>query len=110
MSADEAWDALNAELEEVAPPRDGLDEFTADRLSDDERELCELICARCPLLDLCAAYATAAKVPSGFWAGHSWTHKGMQASGPRPRGGRPKKTPDAEAVTSAPITTEGTES
>lgn len=106
MSADEAWELLNAELEEVAPPCDGLDEFTADRLSDDERELCELICARCPLLDLCDAYASAAKVPSGFWAGYSWTHNGKQPSGPRPRGGRPKKTTDAEADTSAPITTE----
>lgn len=107
MSADEAWELLNAELREVTPPCDGLDEFTAGGLTDDERELCESICARCPLLDLCDAYASAARVTSGFWAGHLWTTKGKQPSGPRPRGGRPKKTTDAEADTSAPITTEG---
>ncbi len=110
MSADEAWDLLNAELKEVAPPCDGLEEFTAVNLSDEERAWCASICARCPVIELCDAYASAAKVTFGFWAGHSWTHHGKQPSGPRPRGGRPKKTPDVEAVTSATITTEGIES
>ena len=103
MTLDDAWEALSASLQDFAPPCEGRALFTADRLTDDERALCESICARCPVADLCDAYATAAKVDSGFWAGHSYTQSGKQPAGPRPRGGRPKKNTDAEAVTSATI-------
>ena len=110
MTADEAWLSLNAALQDREPECAGLGLFTADGLSDADRAVCASICARCPVIDLCDAYASAAGVTAGFWAGHSWTHHGKQPAGPRPRGGRRKKTPDAEAVTSAPITTEGIES
>lgn len=110
MTPDEAWLSLNAALQDREPECAGLDEFTVDALTDEERAWCASICASCPVLDLCDAYATASRPAAGFWAGHSWTHHGKQPTGPRPRGGRPKKTPDVEADTSAPNTTEGTES
>lgn len=75
MTADAAWDALSSALEHVTPPCEGLDAFTADRLTDDERYMCESICAGCPLADVCEAYATAAQVESGFWAGRSYSLK-----------------------------------
>ena len=43
--------------------------FVANRLTDEQRSECASICARCPVIDLCDAYATAAKVDFGFWAG-----------------------------------------
>jgi hypothetical protein len=110
MSADAAWLSLNAALQDREPKCAGLDDFTADALTDEERAWCASICGSCPVSAECDEYASAAGVTAGFWAGHSWTHHGKQPSGPRPRGGRPKKTPDAEAVTSAPITTKGIES
>jgi hypothetical protein len=73
-----AWDALNASLQETATPCDGRALFTADRLSDEQRALCASICTTCPIAVLCDAYASAAKVPSGFWAGHSYSPKGKK--------------------------------
>ncbi|MEV8174966.1 WhiB family transcriptional regulator [Microbacterium sp. NPDC079176] len=69
MNPEDAWDALNSALEHIAPLCKGQALFTADRLSDDERALCESTCTRCALFDLCDAYATAAKVDAGYWAG-----------------------------------------
>ena len=68
MTAEAAWDALNEALEEVAPPCSGLPLFVADSRTDSERVACEVICARCPVFDLCDAYATAA-ADAGFWSG-----------------------------------------
>ncbi|GAA2910655.1 hypothetical protein JOD62_001700 [Microbacterium keratanolyticum] len=78
MSADDAWDALNDALAHTTPACEGRVLFTADRLSDDQRALCKSICARCPLFDLCDAYAITAKVESGYWAGHSYSPKGRK--------------------------------
>lgn len=110
MTPDEAWLSLNAALQDAEPECAGLDLFTADGLSDADRAVCASICAQCPVIELCDAYASAAGVIAGFWAGHAYTVKGKQPSGPRPPGGRMKKTTDAEADTSAPITTEGIKS
>lgn len=115
MNADMAWASLNAALQDREPECAGLDLFTADGLSDADRTVCASICAQCPVIAECASYASAAGVTAGFWAGHLYTVKGKQPSGPRVRAGRPKKnttpsTTDAEAVPSAPITTEGIES
>ncbi len=76
--AERAWGALHASLREFLPPCHARDLFTADRLSDQQRAECASICASCPVAGLCDAYATAAKVPSGFWAGHLYTPKGKQ--------------------------------
>lgn len=77
MNADEAWASLNAFLRGVAPLCRGLDLFTADRLTDDQLDLCASICSRCPVAGLCGAYAASARVQSGFWAGHFYSPKGI---------------------------------
>ena len=69
MSAEAAWDALNEAMEDATPGCSGLPLFTADSRTDEQRAECASICARCPLADLCDAYATAAKADAGFWAG-----------------------------------------
>lgn len=69
MNPDDAWEALNTALEEATPPCKGHGLFTADRLTDKERAHCASICAGCLLVDLCDAYANAARVTSGFWGG-----------------------------------------
>lgn len=88
MSAESAWEDLNAALEHYAPPCSGLHLFTADSRTDDERALCSSICRRCAVADLCNHYATAA-ADSGFWAGVERSPKRRRAA----------STTDAEAVT-----------
>ncbi|GAT74853.1 transcription factor WhiB [Microbacterium sp. HM58-2] len=78
MNAEDAWDALSDALENTTPACEGRALFTVNRLSNDERALCKSICVRCPLFVLCDAYALAAKVESGFWAGHSYSPKGRK--------------------------------
>lgn len=67
--AEDAWRALELRLRDYAPPCDGKDVFTDPSRTDEERELCASICARCPIADLCGAYAAASKTDSGYWAG-----------------------------------------
>ncbi|MER7797609.1 WhiB family transcriptional regulator [Microbacterium sp. NPDC096154] len=80
MTPDAAWDALNAALLRYAPPCTGHAVFTADQRTALERAVCSSICARCPIADLCAAYATAAKPDSGFWAGTDRSSKHKRAT------------------------------
>lgn len=91
MNADTAWDALNAALDDEVPGCSGLDLFTADRRTDEQRDLCASICARCPLVHPCDTYAVAARVDSGYWAGVE-----------RAVSRRVTQTPDAGAATPAP--------
>lgn len=72
------WHALKSALRETAPPCDGRVLFTADSLTPEQRSVCAAICASCPFAAPCGAYADAAKVHSGFWAGHRYTPKGRQ--------------------------------
>lgn len=91
MTAETAWLRLNESLQNLAPPCTGQALFTTDGLTDEQRAECASICARCPVSGPCEGYASAARVESGFWAGHSYTTHGKQPAGPRPRGGRPKQ-------------------
>lgn len=75
--ADDAWDELNDALKGYTPPCHGSSLFTADRLTEGERELCKSMCARCRVVDLCEAYATASESP-GFWGGHYYSTKGQK--------------------------------
>lgn len=75
--AERAWDALHASLREFLPPCADRALFTFDRLSDEQMTECASICAACPVLELCDAYATAARVQSGFWAGRFYSPKGI---------------------------------
>lgn len=80
MSADEAWEDLKAVLKHCAPPCSGHDVFLSADLTDLERAVCASICAGCPIADLCGAYAKAASVDSGFWAGSDRTPKRKRAT------------------------------
>ena len=67
--ADAAWLVLSAALEDTVPPCAGDDLFTADSPSKDDQDFMRSLCAMCPLLAECHAYATAARPAAGFWAG-----------------------------------------
>ncbi|MFJ4255164.1 WhiB family transcriptional regulator [Microbacterium sp. NPDC090003] len=49
-----------------------VDEFTADQATVEEQRVLAAICAECPVLELCRAYAVATKPTTGYWAGASW--------------------------------------
>lgn len=44
----------------------------AEDLSSDDTTAMAATCARCPLLELCEAYATRARPVGGYWAGHRY--------------------------------------
>lgn len=76
MTAEElALDRLNDALKWYETPCADDPLFTADQLTEAERALCGLACARCLVSNLCEGYAKAANVPSGFWAGVQYTPK-----------------------------------
>lgn len=63
------YDALQNALRTTKPACDGIDEFTADKISPDTASMLATICATCPVRALCAAFAANGKPGSGFWAG-----------------------------------------
>lgn len=93
MTPEDAWDALDAALEDYEPPcRDDPLFTTAERLSPQDHAFCEALCTGCKVLDLCDAYATKADVRMGFWGGHPHTQKGKQPAGPRTLPVPPRQT------------------
>lgn len=74
-SAYDAWGALNDALECYAPGCSDVPLFVADSRTDEQRGECASICARCPITDLCDAYAKAPKA-DGYWAGADRGPKG----------------------------------
>lgn len=72
VTADDAWAALSKALEEEVPLCEGDDLFTADRLAPEDAAFCLALCAACPVLAECRAYATAARPASGYWAGRQY--------------------------------------
>lgn len=69
MTAREAYDALLVAMDAEPPACHGIDLFTADNLTKADVAVCAQICATCPLLALCASYASAARPAAGVWAG-----------------------------------------
>ncbi len=67
--------ALQEALETETPACDGITAFvdTSRAIEDDQREIMESICWRCPVLEKCRAFAEVAR-PDGFWAGRRWPH------------------------------------
>lgn len=94
MSAESAWNDLSAALDRYTPPCAGHAAFTADSRTDEQRDECSSICARCAVRDLCHHYAVASRVDSGFWAGVDRASRG--------KGRPPTSTTDAGAVSTAP--------
>lgn len=78
VTAVDAWNALSEALDDNAPACRGDVRFTAERLTDREREDCESICGRCIVLDLCDAYALTARVEAGYWGGYLYSPKGRK--------------------------------
>ncbi|MFJ2541884.1 WhiB family transcriptional regulator [Microbacterium sp. NPDC087589] len=58
----------------------GVDAFTADRLAADEEQRLAAICAVCPVLEQCRAFAIAQRPTVGFWAGMTWRELAAVAS------------------------------
>ncbi|MEV8272680.1 hypothetical protein [Microbacterium sp. NPDC077184] len=63
----EYW-ALQEALRHETPACDGVTAFTDTAVDVEHHEQMEAICWRCPVRDLCAAFADVAQ-PAGFWAG-----------------------------------------
>ncbi|QRY42077.1 WhiB family transcriptional regulator [Microbacterium hominis] len=59
---------LQRALRETPAPCRDVDEFTAERIDPDTAAKLAGICAGCPVIDLCRAYAERAH-PKGYWAG-----------------------------------------
>jgi len=76
--ADAAWLVLSAALEDTVPPCADDPLFTADSPSKDDQDFMRSLCAMCPLLAECHAYATAARPAAGFWAGRQ---RGVKSRG-----------------------------
>lgn len=68
MKGGPEYNALQRELRHRVAPCRNVKEFTADRVDDDTATVLAGICARCPVIDLCRAYADTAR-PDGYWAG-----------------------------------------
>lgn len=67
--------ALQEALKTEPSACDGITAFTDTTSGDAEHaEMMESICLRCPVLELCRAFADAAR-PDGFWAGKRWPQK-----------------------------------
>lgn len=59
--------ALQDALRDVTPSCDGMDAYTDDRPSEDDVTAIAGICASCPVLELCQAYAVAGRPSAGHW-------------------------------------------
>jgi hypothetical protein len=58
-------------LRGTPPSCAGDDRFTAERLTSVDTAEMEAMCAACPLVSLCRAFAAEAKPAAGYWAGLS---------------------------------------
>lgn len=74
--------ALQEALKTEPSACDGITAFTDTTSGDAEHaEFMESICLRCPVLELCRAFADAAR-PPGFWAGQRWPQKTFEPARP----------------------------
>jgi hypothetical protein len=69
VTPDEAYAPLALALREFEPPCNGQAEFMSPSTTELEQAVCASICAGCPLIEMCDAYATKSKVDIGFWGG-----------------------------------------
>lgn len=68
-TAEDALKALDLAMQDVDPACQGDGRFVLD---DQPAHTLRYICNECPLIELCRAYAKAAKPPAGVWAGRRW--------------------------------------
>jgi len=65
-----AYTALTLALDRTPAECHRVDLFIADDLTPADAHALSTICAACPVMALCAAYAAIARPLAGFWAGH----------------------------------------
>jgi hypothetical protein len=68
--------ALVEAMETVRPACRDYELFTADTTDEAQRDLAQRLCASCPLVDACRAYAEASKPTVGIWAGIPYPRRG----------------------------------
>jgi len=66
----QAYTSLTLAMEHTPAACAQLDLFIADDLTPADAHALSTICAACPVMALCAAYAAIARPLAGFWAGH----------------------------------------
>lgn len=68
------YNALTEALHRTTPPCADDGRYTAERdaINGDALEQMNQTCRRCPVLDLCLAYAEAGRPKGGYWAGRYW--------------------------------------
>lgn len=59
--------ALTDAIRTTRPACAGVDAFTADSVTEERAIAMDATCSRCELLELCRAYATAARPVAGYW-------------------------------------------
>ncbi|WP_454113354.1 WhiB family transcriptional regulator [Microbacterium maritypicum] len=77
---DEYAQLMKATRRTPSPCRD-VDAFTADRIDEGEEQRLAAICAACPVLEQCRAFAIAERPTVGFWAGMTWRQLAAVTSG-----------------------------
>jgi hypothetical protein len=68
--ASEAYTALQHALQRTPAECLNVDLFIADDLTPADTDALAAVCASCPVLALCTAYAQIARPTGGYWAGH----------------------------------------
>lgn len=63
---------LTEKLKDATPGCAGIPEFTADKVDAETAAMMADICAHCPLLARCEAFAVSSHPTAGFWAGQTW--------------------------------------
>lgn len=106
--AEAAYAALTDALEDVTAPCEGIELFTTEgRLAPVDEAFCRALCDSCLVQRECDAYAVAADVRVGFWAGIKWTQKGRQPRKDAPASPAPTPpTPNEQAVLSGDACTD----
>lgn len=68
----DAYLSLMAAMDDNEPVCLGDDLFTADTVAKEDADFMATLCAACPLVTLCRAYAQLERPKAGFWAGKKY--------------------------------------
>lgn len=72
--------ALVEAMETSRPACRDYEFFTADQADTAQKALATRLCAACPLIDACRAYAEASKPTTGIWAGIPYPRRGRKTT------------------------------
>jgi len=71
--ASEAYAALSLAMISTEPECSGLELFTADSPTADDKAVMGPICNSCPLFALCRVYGDLERPKAGYWAGKTYS-------------------------------------